>query len=321
VARLECIIQEEPLQTFFKENCGIALAVNVNDAARLVRDMSWLLQNRGQAGCGICSTDGKMIHRRRAMGSVEAVFPLDDVFHDLPGTTAGAHVRYPTSGDASDEANLHPLRLRRWDKIRRRNRWWALAHNGTIPSALQYDHELSKDGHSFHSTTDSEILLRLIAGSDKPFVDAVIDTFRKMPTAYSLFVMNAEQAIIARDRFGVRPLSFARYKDGWLAASETDAFRAIPGSRFEREVEPGELIAWNLRTGKMKSVQYVKPCERFCVFEGHYFSKPGSFYRGVPHHHFRQKCGAQVYKENEAYFRDLMTQGQVIFVPDRKSVV
>lgn len=307
---LECIIEEEPLQTFMHENCGIALAVHVPEASRAVRDMEWLLQNRGQAGCGICSTDGKKLHRRRAMGSVEEVFPLEYTFEHLPGNTAGGHLRYPTAGDPHEEANLHPLRF-----LDSNQGPIALAHNGTIPSAEAIYKKLVRQGHSFHSSTDSEVMLRIIAGSKKPLVDACIDTFNKMPTAYSLFVMTRKEAIIARDRFGVRPLSIARYKNGWLAASETDAFRAVPGARFERDVEPGEIIHWDLVSGKMKTIRYAKECHRFCVFEGHYFSKPNSFYRGIPHHYFRQKCGAQVFQENEKDFREIMGEGRAIFVP------
>ena len=245
------------------------------------------LQHRGQEAAGITSFDGKEFFSRRGLGHVAENFSTSEAIAELPGFMAAGHVRYSTTG-GSGLRNVQPLFA---DLA---SGGFAVAHNGNISNARTLRHELVNKGAIFQSTSDTEVIIHLVATSRYPtMVDRLVDALRLVEGAFALIVMTPEGMIGCRDPLGIRPLVMGRMGDATVFASETVAFDVV-GAEFVREVEPGELI----RVGFDGEIESIHPFghhkSRPCIFEHVYFSRPDSVFTGRPVYEARKAIGEQL---------------------------
>jgi len=286
-----------------REECGIFGVSGADGAAALVALGLHALQHRGQEAAGICSWDGAMFHTQRAQGHVAGNFDRPDVIESLPGATACGHVRYSTTGETSNR-NIQPL------YAELASGGFAVAHNGNLSNAMRLRKDLVRTGSIFQSTSDTEVIIHLVATSNyRTLLDRFIDALKQVEGAYSLICMTPEGMIACRDPLGIRPLVMGRLGDGaYIFASETVALDVV-GAEFVREVEPGELVI--VKNGELRSIRPFAPLSpRPCIFEWVYFSRPDSISEDRSIYSVRKAIGAELAQEN-AVEADL-----VIPVPD-----
>jgi amidophosphoribosyltransferase len=250
------------------EECGIFGVFGHPEAANLAYLGLYALQHRGQEGAGICSSDGKTLHLEKAMGLVSDIFN-EKRLKRLPGNSAIGHNRYSTAG-SSVLKNVQPL-LANYSlgSI-------AIAHNGNLVNAEQMRNELETEGAIFQSSSDSEVVLHLIARakSEDPY-ERISEALKDVRGAFSLLFLRENEMIALRDPFGVRPLAIGKVDDAYVVASETCAFDII-NAQYIRDVEPGEMVIIN--ENGIRSIKALKsPRKAFCVFEFIYFSRPDSY--------------------------------------------
>jgi len=250
------------------EECGIFGVFDHPEAANLTYLGLYALQHRGQEGAGICSSDGKNLYTEKALGLVADIFS-EKRLKRLPGPIAIGHNRYSTAGGGGIK-NVQPLIANyTLGSI-------ALAHNGNLVNAEQVRSGLEAEGSIFQSSSDSEVILHLIARSrhEDPY-ERIIDALRGVRGAYSLLFLRESELIVARDPFGVRPLSIGTVDGAYVVASETCAFDLI-GAEYIRDVEPGELVIID-RNG-LRSIRALQSTRKaYCVFEFIYFARPDSY--------------------------------------------
>jgi len=272
------------------EECGVFGIINQKDASALTALGLHALQHRGQEAAGVVSFDGKQFHSHRAMGNVGDNFNSEDVIKRLPGNMAIGHVRYSTSGDTIIR-NVQPLFAEfAFGGL-------AIGHNGNLTNARIMRTELVKAGCLFQSTTDTEVIVHLIATSKAlTVIDRVTDALRQVEGAYSLVALTEDSLIGVRDPHGVRPLVLGKFEASYVLASETCGLDII-GADFIRDVEPGELIV--IRDGEISSYHpFLKTPSRFCIFEYVYFSRPDSVVEGTSVYDARKKIGAELARES-----------------------
>jgi amidophosphoribosyltransferase len=257
--------------------CGIFGIANHTDAAQMTYLGLYALQHRGQESCGISASDEQQVYTHKAMGHVADVF-TEDVFRQLQGQRAIGHTRYSTAGDSSKD-NAQPI------VVKCAHGTVAVCHNGNLINAHTLRADLEQDGALFQSTSDTEVILHLIARSQTGDLTAALrETMGKIQGAFSLLLLTEDSLIGIRDPHGFRPLNLGRIpgKDGQPAsyafASETCAFDLI-GATYLREVEPGEIVV--IRNGELQSVKVpAAPKLSKCIFEHVYFSRPDSIVFG-----------------------------------------
>ena len=268
------------------EACGVFGIFGPANAAELTYFGLHSLQHRGQESAGIVTSDGVLLHARKGLGEIGDVFPAPDSLDDLPGTSAIGHTRYSTTG-ANSAANIQPL------IIAFRGAWLAVGHNGNLTNSWTLKRYLEKGGAIFQTTSDSELFLHLAARSTKSaWVDMICEALPQTEGAYSALFIHANGIVAARDPQGFRPLALGRLGEAWVVASETCAFDII-GARYERDVEPGEVI--EITAAGVKSYwphKEVKPA--FCIFEFIYFSRPDSKIFGENVDKVRRRLGRQL---------------------------
>jgi amidophosphoribosyltransferase len=278
-----------------REECGIFGAINAADAAAATALGLHALQHRGQEAVGITSFDGHEFYSRRGLGHVAENFSSQEAIDELPGTMASGHVRYSTTGGAGLR-NVQPL------YAELASGGFAVAHNGNISNARTLRQELVGKGSIFQSTSDTEVIIHLVATSRYPTIaDRLVDALRLVEGAYALIVMTPEGMIACRDPLGIRPLVMGRMgpegSGTILFASESVAFDVV-GAELIREVEPGELIQVGF-DGAIHSVHpFGKNPARPCIFEHVYFSRPDSIFAGRSVYEARKAIGAQLALEN-----------------------
>ncbi|HZF46397.1 MAG TPA: amidophosphoribosyltransferase, partial [Sphingomonadaceae bacterium] len=275
------------------EECGVFGVIGAADASAICALGLHALQHRGQEAAGITSFDGKEFYSRRGLGHVAENFSSGEALAELPGHTAAGHVRYSTTG-GSGLRNIQPLYA---DLA---SGGFAIAHNGNISNAMSLKKDLVKNGAIFQSTSDTEVIIHLVATSRFPtMLDRFIDALRMLEGAYSLIAMTPEGMVACRDPLGIRPLVMGRIGDATLFASETVAFDVV-GAEFIREVEPGELIrvdhAGNVETHR----PFGNPSARPCIFEHVYFSRPDSILDNRAVYSVRKEIGVQLALEAPA---------------------
>jgi amidophosphoribosyltransferase len=262
-----------------RHECGLFGIVGDPDAARLCYLGLHALQHRGQEGAGIVSRDdaaaasgAASLTVRKGQGLVHQVFD-EPTLRALPGDTAIGHVRYGTAGE-SGPANVQPF-LVGW-----REGQLALAHNGTLTNADVLRAELEERGAVFTSTSDSEIILHLVAGSDqRTLVNRLVDGLRRVEGAFCLLLLTPNRLIAVRDPWGFRPLVLGRKGDAWIVASETCAIELLRGE-VAREIEPGEMVI--IENGELESIHpFQRPARKACVFELIYFGRSDSVIFGT----------------------------------------
>ena len=273
-----------------REECGIFGVSGADTASAIVALGLHALQHRGQEAAGITSWDGHDFHTHRAMGHVAGNFDRDEVIRGLPGDAACGHVRYSTTGETSLR-NVQPL------YAELNSGGFAIAHNGNISNAMKVRRELIRRGSIFQSTSDTEVIIHLVATSSyRTLLDKFIDALKQVEGAYSLIVMTPEGMIACRDPLGIRPLQMGRIGDATLFASETVAFDVV-GAEFVRQVEPGEVIKVDF-DGNVDSLHpFGNHSARPCIFEHVYFSRPDSVFDGRSIYAARKAIGAELARE------------------------
>jgi amidophosphoribosyltransferase len=273
--------------------CGVFGVMGVRDASAIVALGLHALQHRGQEACGITSTDGQRFYNERHLGHVGDAFTGKDLVERLPGQTAIGHTRYSTAGGAGLR-NVQPM------YADLDTGGIAVAHNGNLTNFETLRAELVSQGAIFQSTSDSEVILHLIARSRKArTVDRFIDALAAIEGGYALTAITNRRMIGARDPLGIRPLVLGRFDDRWVLASETCALDMI-GARFVRDVEHGEVVVID-ESGEIESMRpFPATHARPCVFEYVYFARPDSVVNGKSIYEVRKRMGARLAKEHPA---------------------
>lgn len=272
------------------EECGVfGIYAPGEDVARITFFGLYALQHRGQESAGIATTDGSTIHRRAHLGLVSQAFTENDLAV-LPGFAAIGHTRYSTTGQ-SNERNAGPMLTGSPSGP------IAIGHNGNIINSLALREELEARGERFHTTTDSEVLARLVALA--PGENLVLKLRQAMPRlngAYSLVVLTTEKLYAVRDPKGVRPLCIGKLGEHWIVASESCALMTV-GAEFIREVEPGEIIEID-GNGIRSHMPQEQSKHATCLFELIYFARPDSILLDQRLHLVRQRMGAVLAEEH-----------------------
>jgi len=276
-----------------REECGVFGAINAADASAATALGLHALQHRGQEAVGITSFDGSEFYSRRGLGHVADNFSSSEAIGELPGHMAAGHVRYSTTG-GSGLRNVQPL------YAELASGGFAVAHNGNFSNSQALRSDLVNKGSIFQSTSDTEVIIHLVATSRYPTIaDRLIDALRLVEGAYALIVMTPEGMIACRDPLGIRPLVMGRMGDAVLFASESVAFDVV-GAELIREVEPGEMLQVGF-DGDIRSVRpFGSPKARPCIFEHVYFSRPDSYFAGRSVYEARKAIGTQLAKEAPA---------------------
>ena len=275
-----------------REECGIFGVFGHPDAAAITALGLHALQHRGQEACGIVSFDGKRFHSERQRGLVGDTFSKREVIERLPGMSAIGHVRYATTGDTILR-NVQPL----FAELEPGG--FAVGHNGNLTNGLTLRRKLVREGAIMQSTSDTEVILHLVATSRRNrFVDRFIDALRSLEGAYSLAALTNKKLVGARDPLGIRPLVIGRLDGAAIIASETCALDII-GAKYVRDVENGEVVVFD-EDGMHSHKPWGSMAPRPCIFEYIYFSRPDSIVGGRPVYQVRRTMGAELAREAHA---------------------
>ncbi|MBI5164824.1 MAG: amidophosphoribosyltransferase [Magnetospirillum sp.] len=271
------------------EECGVFGIYAHPEAAALVALGLHALQHRGQEAAGIVSFDGQF-HHHRGLGNVADNFGSESGIRGLKGADAVGHVRYATTGETLLR-NVQPL------FAEMEFGGFALGHNRNLTKPMALRRQLVRRGCLFQSTTDTEVIIHLIAISLYTSVEErIIDALRQIEGAYSLVALSPEAIYGVRDPLGIRPLVLGRLDGAWCLASETCALDII-GAEFVRDVEPGEMVILSAEgVRSLKPFAPVKP--RFCIFEYIYFARPDSVVEGTSVYEVRKRIGAELARES-----------------------
>lgn len=275
-----------------REECGVFGIFGHDDAAALTALGLHALQHRGQEGCGIVTFDGKHFNQERRLGLVGDNFSTAAVIERLKGRSALGHNRYSTTGDVILR-NVQPL-FADLD-----TGGLAVGHNGNLTNALTLRQELVSSGAICQSTSDTEVILHLIARSKKRrIVERLIDALLQIEGAYALVCLTNGMLIGARDPIGIRPLVLGKLGEAYVLASETCALDIV-GAQFVREVENGEVIVITAE-GVESHRPFPKRPARPCIFEYIYFARPDSIVGGKNVYEVRKRMGVELARESPA---------------------
>ncbi len=276
------------------EECGVFALYGHPEAANIVYLGLHALQHRGQESAGIASSDGRKIYNFRKMGHVVDIF-TPDVLNQLPGTLAIGHTRYSTAGETILQ-NAQPF------SVVCSKGHVAVAHNGNLTNAIELRRDLEEDGSIFQGTSDTEVILHLVARSrERTLAGALRDALLQIEGAFSLVFLAEDRIIVARDPRGFRPLAMGHLElpDGHVAtvfASETCAFDLI-GATYVDDVEPGEMVIV-APEGIMRERYTPQEAPAHCVFEHVYFSRPDSIVFGKSVAQSRELMGRLLAREH-----------------------
>jgi amidophosphoribosyltransferase len=284
----------EPEDPKLREECGVVAIHGHPDAARQAYLALYALQHRGQESAGIATADGQHLANIKGMGLVSEIF-TDDVLAKLPGPMAIGHTRYSTTGDSA-LLNAQPIRVDSTKGL------IAIAHNGNLVNLGNVRARLEREGAYFQTTSDSEIIVQLIAHSKAgSLVDAIADSLSQVEGAFSIVMMTRDRVFAARDPRGFRPLSIGRIRnhgapDTIIFASESCAFDLLR-AEYLRDVLPGELVM--VTEDGMTSRQYSTGIpQSSCIFEHVYFARPDSRIYGRWVQESRDQMGRQLARES-----------------------
>ncbi len=275
-----------------REECGVFGMFGHPDAAAITALGLHALQHRGQEAAGIVTFDGARFHSERRMGLVGDNFSRRDVIERLPGMSAIGHVRYSTTGETILR-NVQPL-FAELDAG-----GFAVGHNGNLTNGLTLRRQLVRDGAMMQSTTDTEVILHLVAQSRRNrFIDRFIEALRALEGAYSLVCLTNKKLVGARDPLGIRPLVIGQLDGAPILASETCALDII-GAKYVRDVENGEIVVFD-EQGVHSHKPFAPLTPRPCIFEYIYFSRPDSVIGGRSVYEVRKTMGAELAREAPA---------------------
>ena len=285
-----------------KEECGVFGISNSEDASTLTALGLHALQHRGQEGCGIVSFDGKKYHLEKKLGLVGDNFNKEEVLKKIPGNYAIGHNRYSTTGDTALR-NIQPF------FADTHNGGIGISHNGNLTNAITLREKLVKEGAIFHTTSDTETIVQLIAKSKRnTTMDKIVDALFQIQGGYALVMLTQNILIGVRDPYGIRPLVIGKIKNSYVFASETCALDII-GAKYIRDVENGEIVF--VENNKLNSIKpFPQKKIRPCVFEYIYFSRPDSILNNKCAYEYRKNFGLELAKETH------VESDLVIPVPD-----
>jgi amidophosphoribosyltransferase len=279
----------DPYADRLREECGVFGIFGHPEAAAITALGLHALQHRGQEAAGIVAFDGRRFNSERRLGLVGDHFSSRHVIDRLPGSAAIGHVRYSTTGETILR-NVQPL-FAELD-----TGGFAVAHNGNLTNGLTLRRDLIKEGAIYQSTSDTEVVLHLVARSRKSkILDRFIESLRSLEGAYSLVALSNKKLMGARDPLGIRPLVIGELDGKYILASETCALDII-GARFVRDVENGEVVVISedgLESHKPFPAQQQRPC----IFEYIYFARPDSYVHGRHVYDVRKRMGAELARE------------------------
>ena len=279
-----------------REECGVFGIFGHPEAAAITALGLHALQHRGQEAAGIVTFDGKRFSTERRMGLVGDHFSSRATIERLPGTAAVGHVRYSTTGETILR-NVQPL-FAELD-----TGGFAVAHNGNLTNGLALRRDLVRQGAIYQSTSDTEVILHLVARSRKGrILDRFIEGLRQIEGAYSLVALTNKKLIGVRDPLGIRPLVLGELDGCYILASETCALDII-GARFVRDIENGEIVVISEKTAENPTgIESHKPFPpvpmRPCIFEYIYFARPDSVVHGRQVYDVRKRMGAELARES-----------------------
>ena len=285
-----------------REECGVFGIFGHPDAAAITALGLHALQHRGQEAAGIVTFDGRRFHSERRLGLVGDAFSKREVIDRLPGNAAVGHVRYSTTGETILR-NVQPL----FAELNAGG--FAIGHNGNLTNGRTLRRQLVREGAMMQSTTDTEVILHLVARSHRNrFVDRFIEGLRLLEGSYAFVGMTNKKLIGARDPLGIRPLVLGTLDGCPILASETCALDII-GAHYVRDVDNGEVLILD-EDGAHSHKPFPAMAPRPCIFEYIYFSRPDSVIGGRSVYDVRKTCGAELAREAPA------SADVVIPVPD-----
>jgi len=312
------------MQELDKPRCHCAVFGVFGDAAAAQLTYYGLLaqQHRGQEGSGIVTSEFDKATGRYRFHSHKDFGLVDDVYQDrnlltdvLKGSLAIGHNRYSTAGSADNEANIQPL------TVHYKSGNIAIAHNGNLTNFRQLRRTLEEDGTIFQTTSDTEIILHLIARSKKSVqIDQIREALAQVEGAFSLVLLTDDTLIAARDHHGFRPLALGRKGNTFFVASETVAFDIID-AEYVRDVAPGEMVIIDKKVHETGTITSLRIDDRqatphHCIFEYIYFSRPDSQIFGHSVDKVRRKLGKNLAQSNPVVAKDPSDKVIVINVPD-----
>ncbi len=271
------------------ESCGVfGVYAPGEDVARLTFFALFALQHRGQESAGIATADGKRLQVDARMGLVSQVFDEASLSR-LSGDIAIGHNRYSTRG-SSRKDNAQPFLVGKGSNA------IAIAHNGNIVNAEHLQKELSDQGYTFQTSTDTEVIANLILSSpEERWEDRIRYAMHRLQGAYSLTLLTNNTLYGVRDPFGVRPLCLGKLNGGWVIASESCALDHI-GANFIREIEPGEIVTISVNGVESEREEIER--KAICIFEYIYFARPDSVINGRVLYPARQAMGEVLAQEH-----------------------
>jgi len=269
-----------------REECGVFGIYGHPDAAAITALGLHALQHRGQEAAGIVSYDGRRFHSERRLGLVGDTFSRREIIDRLPGALAVGHVRYSTTGETVLR-NVQPL----FSELDAGG--FAVGHNGNLTNGLTLRHALVRDGAIMQSTTDTEVILHLLARSKhKRFIDRFIEALRQIEGSYSLAALTNKKLVGARDPLGIRPLVVGELDGCPIVTSETCALDII-GARHVRDVANGEIVVFS-EAGAESLKPFPPMRARPCIFEYIYFARPDSVVGGRSVYQIRRRMGMEL---------------------------
>ncbi len=273
-----------------REECGVFGIYGHPDAAAITALGLHALQHRGQEAAGIVSYDGRRFHSERRLGLVGDTFSRREIIDRLPGTVAIGHVRYSTTGETVLR-NVQPL----FSELNAGG--FAVGHNGNLTNGLTLRRQLVRDGAIMQSTTDTEVILHLLAHSgQKRFIDRFIDALRQIEGSYSLAALTNKKLVGARDPLGIRPLVLGELDGCPIVTSETCALDII-GAHYVRDVDNGEIVVFSEEGAQsLRPFPAMRP--RPCIFEYIYFARPDSVVGGRSVYQIRRRMGIELASES-----------------------
>ena len=283
----DCVF--DPDEDRLREECGVFGIFGAPDAAQIVALGLHALQHRGQEAAGIVSFERGRFHSERRLGLVGDHFSRASTMQALPGAAAIGHVRYSTTGETILR-NVQPL-FAELD-----GGGFAVAHNGNLTNGLTLRRQLIREGAIYQSTSDTEVVLQLVARSRRPkLIDRFVEALRQIEGAYAFVCLSNKKLIGARDPLGIRPLVLGELDGRWILASETCALDII-GARFVREIENGEVVVIS-EDGIESHKPFPPQPQRPCIFEFIYFARPDSIVQGKSVYQVRKNMGGELARE------------------------
>jgi amidophosphoribosyltransferase len=304
------------------DHCGVFGVYGHQQASQLTYLGLLALQHRGQEASGIVTCEHEPDTRRRRFHVHKDFGLVNDVFRDdtlltqsLKGESAIGHNRYSTAGSANNTHNIQPF------LVNYRNGNIAICHNGNLTNFRNIRSKLQREGTIFQSTSDTEIILHLIARSrETGQIRQIIDALQQVEGAFSILILTDDLLIAARDPHGWRPLAVGKLGESFVVASETCAFDIV-NAKYIGDVQPGEILVFDresLRTGEAKSYHLRKttPHPHYCIFEYIYFSRPDSRIFGESVDRVRRRFGKALAREHPVVPATGDERVIVINVPD-----